>query len=325
LTQRIAVIGAGVAGLSCARVLRQAGCYVEVFEQDRIIGGRMATLRLGATTFDHGAQYLTGRSQRFQNYIKELEGTGYLAKWSPKVLTKNGQEGQMLQDWYVGVPGMSSIVRPLAESVRIHTSRKVHTIARDTKGWHIWFDNQESLGPFSAVAVAVPAPEARLLLGRIDGVPEQLARVRMTPCWSLMVKLDEQVLPDQDVFSDMSEVVRWIGRNSSKPGRKAPGETIVVHASPSWSRELEEVEPDEVAEELWSEVCRGIGLPPTRPTMMSAHLWRHGLVDTSVGETYLFSSEHRVGAAGDWCLGRLAEHAFESGHGLGKAIINSIM
>ncbi len=319
------MIGAGVAGLSCARVLRQAGCYVEVFEQDRIIGGRMATLRLGATTFDHGAQYLTGRSPRFQGYIKELEGTGYLAKWSPKFLTKNGQEAQMLQDWYVGVPGMSSIVRPMAESVRIHTSRKVHTIARDTKGWHIWFDNQESTGPFSAVAVAVPAPEARLLLGRIDGMPETMSRVRMTPCWSLMVKLEDQVLPDQDVFSDMSEVVRWIGRNSSKPGRKSSGETIVVHASPSWSRELEEVEPDEVAEELWSEVCRGIGLPPTRPSMMTAHLWRHGLVDTSVGETYLFSSEYRVGAAGDWCLGRLAEHAFESGHGLGKAIVNAIM
>jgi renalase len=314
-----------VAGLSCARVLRQAGCYVEVFEQDRIIGGRMATLRLGATTFDHGAQYLTGRSPRFHNYIKELEGTGYLAKWSPKVLGKNGQEATMLQDWYVGVPGMSSIVRPMAESVRIHTARKVHTIARDTKGWHVWFDNQESVGPFQAVAVAVPAPEARMLLGRIDGVPDQLARVRMTPCWSLMVKLDEQVLPDQDVFSDMSEVVRWIGRNSSKPGRKSAGETIVVHASPAWSRELEEAEPDEVAEELWGEVCRGVGLPPTRPSMMSAHLWRHGLVDTSVGETYLFSSEHRVGAAGDWCLGRLAEHAFESGYGLGKAIVNAIM
>jgi renalase len=324
LTQRIAVIGAGVAGLSCARVLRQAGFYVEVFEQDRIIGGRMATIRLGSTTFDHGAQYLAARHPRFQGYIKELEGIGYLTKWSPKILNKQGQESSKLQDWYVGMPGMSSIVRPLAESVRIHTSRKVHTLARDAKGWHIWFDNQESLGPFAAVAVAVPAPEARLLLGRIDEIHEPMARVRMTPCWSLMVKLEDKVWPDNDVFSDMSEVVRWIGRNSSKPGRKASGETIVVHASPAWSRELEDIEPDEVAEELWSEVCRGVGLPPIRPTMMSAHLWRHGLVDSSVGETYLFSSEHRVGAAGDWCLGRLAEHAFESGYGLGKAIVNAI-
>ena len=151
-----------------------------------------------------------------------------------------------------------------------------------------------------------------------------MARVRMTPCWSLMVQLTDVKLPEQDVFSDMSEVVRWISRNSSKPGRRSSGDTIVVHASQTWSRDLEDAEPDEVAEELWSEVGRGLGLPPVRPTLMTAHLWRHGLVDQSVGETFIFSSEHRVGAAGDWCLGRLAEHAFESGYGLGRAIAGSL-
>lgn len=312
-----------MAGLSCARVLRQAGCYVEVFEQERIIGGRMATVRIGSTTFDHGAQYVTGRTTRFQNYLTELEGTGYLAKWSP-VISNGTQAGVKLQDWYVGIPGMSAIVRPLAESVRIHTNRKVHTIARDTKGWHIWFDNQLSVGPFAAVAVAVPAPEARLLLGRLEGLAEFMSRVRMTPCWSLMMQIDDVKLPEQDVFSDMSEVVRWISRNNSKPGRRSSGNSIVVHASPAWSRDLEDSEPDDVAEELWSEVSRGLGLPPARPTLMTAHLWRHGLVDQSVGETYIFSTEYKVGAAGDWCLGRLAEHAFESGYGLGRAIIAAL-
>lgn len=57
---------------------------------------------------------------------------------------------------------------------------------------------------------------------------------------------------------------------------------------------------------------------------MTAHLWRHGLVDHSLGETYIYSGEHRVGIAGDWCLGRLAEHAFESGDRLAKAIVASL-
>ena len=71
----------------------------------------------------------------------------------------NGEEGggQMLP-WYVGTPGMASIVRPLAESVRIHTGRSVHTIERLDKGWHVWFDDQTSVGPFNAVAVACPRP-----------------------------------------------------------------------------------------------------------------------------------------------------------------------
>ena len=88
-----------------------------------MIGGRMATTRLGMETFDHGAQYVTARSKEFKNYLEEVAGLGYAARWNPRAQL-NGEEGggQMLP-WYVGTPGMASIVRPLAESVRIHTGR----------------------------------------------------------------------------------------------------------------------------------------------------------------------------------------------------------
>lgn len=324
MTKRAAVIGAGLAGLSCARTLRRAGFFVEVFEQDRMIGGRMATTRLGVETFDHGAQYVTARTKAFRTYLEEVAALGYASRWNPRS-SLNGEEGsgQMLP-WYVGTPGMASIVRPLAESVRIHTGRKVHTLDRSDKGWHVWFEDETSVGPFHAVAVAVPAPQARLLLGRLDDIASQLSRVRMQPCWALMVRLEDKILPDQDVFSDMSEVIRWIARNNTKPGRVSRGESIVIHASPAWSRQTEDADPETVAEELWGEVSHVLGLPPVRPVRMTAHLWTHGLVDQSLGETYIFSTEHRVGVAGDWCLGRLAEHAFESGDRLGAAIISAL-
>ena len=79
-----------------------------------------------------------------------------------------------------------------------------------------------------------------------------------------------------------------------------------------------------VAEELWAEVSHLLNLPPVRPLQMVAHLWRYGLVDTPLGETYMFTREHMVGVAGDWCRGRLAEHAFESGLMLGRAITEAL-
>lgn len=311
-----------MAGLSCARVLRRAGAFVEMFEQERVIGGRVGTARIGVLPFDHGAQYITARSERFKSYIDELAHTGYAARWTPRAFAGHEGGGQMLP-WYVGTPGMGSIARPLAESVRVNTGRRVHTIQRVDKGWHLWFEDQTSAGPFGQVAVAVPAAEARLLLGRLDELSEPLSRVRMSPCWSLMVRIDERVLPEQDVFSDMSQVVRWISRNNSKPGRTGRGENIVVHASPAWSRETEDADPEAVAEELWGEVSHVLGLPPIRPAQMVAHMWKHGLVDTHLGETYLFSREQMVGVAGDWCLGRHAEHAFDSGALLGKAMVEA--
>lgn len=44
----------------------------------------MATTRLGIIPFDHGAQYLSARSDRFRTYIEELQATGYAAPSAPK-------------------------------------------------------------------------------------------------------------------------------------------------------------------------------------------------------------------------------------------------
>lgn len=323
MTHKTAVVGAGLAGLACARVLRRAGCYVEVFEQSKVIAGRMGTTRLGIVPFDHGAQYLTARSDRFKQYLDELVATGYAQPWTPNVAAQEDRAAQM-QNWFVGTPGMSAVLRPLAESVRIHTGRKVHTIQRIDKGWRIWFDDQTYAGPFAAIAIAVPAPEAMLLLGPLESMAEQISRVRMAPCWSLMLRLDEPVLPRFDVYSDMSQTIRWVTRNDSKPQRSSRGEHLVIHAAQGWSREAADADPEIVAEEMWSEVCHVLSLPPVRPTQMHAHLWSHALVERSLGETYLFSREDGVGVAGDWCLGRLGEHAFESGTLLGKAIVDSL-
>lgn len=325
MTHKVAVVGAGLAGLSCSSFLRRAGCFVEVFEQEKSLGGRATTARAGLVAFDAGAQYITARGDKFRAYINELVSTGYAARWDPKT-TSGDAKALQLHTWYVGTPGMSSIVRPLAESVRVHMGKKVHTLRQTDKGWIIWFDDQTSVGPFAAVAVAVPAPAARLLLGHIEGMNETLSRVRMMPTWAVMVRLAERTLPDQDVYSDMSEVLRWIARNSSKPGRTVSGggETVVIHASPAWSRETEDVDPESVAQELWGEVSRQLSLPAVTPQHMSAHHWTHGLVDQALGESYIYSTHYKLGAAGDWCLGRLAEHAYESGQGLGKAIVASL-
>jgi len=293
-----------------------------MYESDRVVGGRMGTSRLGVVPFDHGAQYVSARTDKFRNYIDELVHSGYAAPWHPNI--SGGSEGAGT-NWYVGTPGMSAMVRPLAESVQVHTNRRVHTLQRQNNAWQIWFDDQTSTGPFAAVAIAVPAPEAALIMGRdVADFAAQLANVRFSPIWALMIRLEERVLPEYDVYSDMSQVIRWVGRNNVKPGRSSRGEHIVVHASPNWTRDTEDVEPEVIAEELWSEVCHVLDLPPVRPQQMSAHLWKHGLVERALGESYLFSSEHMVGAAGDWCRGRLAEQAFECGAGLGSAMVDAL-
>ena len=52
--QTVAVIGAGIAGLQCALLLKESGIDVQVFERQNHIGGRMVTENVNGFLLDHG-------------------------------------------------------------------------------------------------------------------------------------------------------------------------------------------------------------------------------------------------------------------------------
>ena len=85
--QRVAVIGAGVAGLTVARRLEaEPDLEVHVFDKARGAGGRVSTRRDDERAFDHGAQYFTCRSPRFEPVVKDWLSRGVVAEWSARVV-----------------------------------------------------------------------------------------------------------------------------------------------------------------------------------------------------------------------------------------------
>jgi protoporphyrinogen oxidase len=73
--KRVAVIGGGLAGLTCAFALRQRGIQAVVFEAQRVRAGRSATEHINGFTIDVGAQYLLG-PDLFRNTFKLIEDLG---------------------------------------------------------------------------------------------------------------------------------------------------------------------------------------------------------------------------------------------------------
>lgn len=83
---RVVVIGAGVAGLSCARELRRSGIPVVVLERARGVGGRCATRRVaGGQPVDHGVAFLHARSREFGDVLRELDPGGAIPGWPVRV------------------------------------------------------------------------------------------------------------------------------------------------------------------------------------------------------------------------------------------------
>ncbi len=71
---KVAVIGAGISGLMCARTLADHGCDVSVFEKSRGVSGRMSTRRVDdSLSFDHGAQYFTARDRSLQAVCRVMD------------------------------------------------------------------------------------------------------------------------------------------------------------------------------------------------------------------------------------------------------------
>ena len=135
----VAIIGAGISGLICARSLSDHGVEVSVFEKSRGVGGRMATRRTAeGPRFDHGAQYFTVRDARFERYVKSWTQDGIVAPWEGRICSLVDDRPQWKESTtprFVGVPGMSSICRHLAADLNIQFSTQVsHRNKRKTFG-----------------------------------------------------------------------------------------------------------------------------------------------------------------------------------------------
>lgn len=80
----VLIAGAGVAGLSCAAALADAGLRVLVFERDSLAGGRAASWKDETTgdTVDIGPHVLTNEHHHFLALLERL-GTAAKVQWQP--------------------------------------------------------------------------------------------------------------------------------------------------------------------------------------------------------------------------------------------------
>nr|WP_137677976.1 FAD-dependent oxidoreductase [Parerythrobacter lutipelagi] len=309
----IAIIGAGIAGVTCATELARHGVDVRLFDKGRGPGGRMATRRaqVGGETlrFDHGAQYFTARDPDFIAAVSEWERAGVVARWPAAG-----------DDAWVGTPAMNAPVKAMAEKLDVTWGARIERIERAESGWHLTIDGETQ--HFAEIIVAVPAEQVAELLGASHPAWAGLAaEAHSDPCWAVMASFADR-LPLPDAVRPDSGPIGWAARNGAKPGRGGH-ETWVIHASPARSRDILEHDPADAARTLLADFAEQTGIEPGEPLHLVAHRWRYAMADPAGGEASRFDEDLGIGVCGDWLASPRVEGAFVSGLHLARRLLQA--
>ncbi|MFT5589086.1 MAG: renalase [Bradyrhizobium sp.] len=331
----IAIIGAGLSGLTCARRLQDQGHCVTVYEKSHAVSGRMSTRQTDFGGFDHGAQYFTASSAAFKNDVAAWTKAGWVAPWKGKFValdhgksTPAGKSGNR----HVGVPGMRSVGVHLAQGLDVRTGQQVGQIERiETGKGEQWLlavhcdtvPIAASAGPFDAVIVAVPADQATTLLSVVPAFAKAAGKALLAPCWTLMAAFQDPLELGYDGAWVSNSRLAWLAHDASKPGRR-PGEHWIGQASAAWSIEHLEDEPDRVREKLLKAFHEATG-SQVQPVFATVHRWRYSKAATPLKDDCLWNKKLRIGACGDWFSAGLdgagkIENAYLSGAALAALI-----
>lgn len=313
--QSVAIIGAGIAGLSCATALSKAGYSVVLFDKARGPGGRMSTRRfetpLGEASADHGAQYFTARDPDFLEEVIGWALAGVAAPWT-----------DVAGDCWVGVPSMNAIIRHLASMQTVHWNSRIETISSAASGWEL-ATSKGTLGPFDAVVIAVPSDQALpFLAGNDFAMARRAMLARFQPCWTALFAFDAPLQSSRPYVRDTG-AIGWACRESAKPQRQGP-ETWVVQANASWSSAHLDDDADTVLAALRRELEAALATPLPEPIAQSSHRWRYAM-SSGLDDGALWNADLGLGACGDWLLGPRIESGWLSGRALAGAMLGKLV
>jgi renalase len=339
---KIAVIGAGIAGATCAGTLAEAGHVVSVFDKSGRPGGRMATRRIAwhgpdkashDVRIDHGAQYFTARSAAFRSVVQRGIAEGWIARWDFRLK----DAGPSTTERYVAVPGMPSFAAALLAKTEVRFNTRITELAREGLRWTLHAEGATVDGTFDAVIVAIPpAQAAPLVATHVPAWHRALSAIRMLPCWTLLAVTDVVEWPyDAARIHDTENPLTWVARNEFKPGHLDPASGYgyswwTAQAKPQWTQSNIVATHDEIRPVLESSLARALGCEPGDLHVQHSvtHRWLYSLAaaNPQVGaELAWWDVQNRLGVCGDGLGGIGVERAYLSGLSAAQQMLTGYM
>lgn len=341
----IAVIGAGIAGLTAGNLLAKAGHSVTVFEKSNGFGGRLATRYAGdgnQIKLDHGSPYISAGGAEFNEWIESLVAKGLLTEWTDRLSFHDGSTfyaehpAHERGTKFIAPDGMNSIGKGLSRYVDVVRNRKVGGITlvapdrHKKRSWVVNFDDS-NVFEADAVIIATPGPQAQGIVQTAQdewGVKfliRQLSDVFYEPAFTLMAGYGGREQPDWKGISCQHDIISFICNESSKRSNQAET-ALVVQSTAAFAMEHQDADPADVQAKMVAALPDLAGSWSGFPLWTQSHLWRFAHCVAPIdGMSFLEleQSEAHLAVVGEYIGGASMETAYLSGkrlaeHWIGK-------
>lgn len=327
---RVAIIGAGVAGLGAGRTLVKHGHDVVIFEKSRGFGGRAATRRVGPYVFDSGATIISPTGSELASVMTtELDTSELVEVQKPIFMHSFGRITPV--DPQRGAPkryayqcGMNTLGKLLGKDLDVRLNTHITRIERPSDGGYAIEG-----GAFEAVIVAIPLPQAESLLEG-SGIKCRLGNSRYRSCLSVLLGFDRPLDKPYHALidPDQSEPLTWLSLETVKvPGdfRAPEGHSAVVaQMSARYSRYSFDKPDETVVRETVVDVARILGAEFSHPVMTNVMRWRY----SHVSNTLSFDGVNEVGSklliASDGLVGARVQQAYDMGVRAARQLLETV-
>jgi renalase len=261
---QIAVIGAGISGLVCARELARAGHRVVVLEKSRSLGGRCATRKFGEHLVDTGAQYFTLRDEGIRKEVEQMAG-GQLKKIEKPILSE-GHIYRAGEERFYLANGNNRLGSLLAEGMDVRRECEAGRVVQEGKRWKVLGEE------YDAVVSSAPWPQTASLFGMDLGIV--LFEPNLTMLLEYSVSWEGSCYAKVDASG--SQPLAWVACENGKADRIQNGKSVyVVQASVEYSWEKLESKPEVWMKELQSQFEKDWGLDVGLRGAVFGHRWRY--------------------------------------------------
>lgn len=313
----IVVIGAGVSGLIAATELKKAGKKVLVLDKARGVGGRLANRRFDGAVFDHGAQFMTAREERFQALIKDWQDKGIAEEWY-----RSNSNGSDNNPRFRGSPTMSVIAKELARNLDPLLQSPVTRIEQNGDEWSVSLQDGSRIQA-KAVVMTPPVPQSLAILdaGNVlfsETTRSRLEEIQYEKCFAVMALLDgPSLIPFPGYLKPETGPIAWLADNQTKGISDLPA--VTIHATGKYSETNWEGDRNEIARQLVEAAQPWLGSSVLK---YQIHGWRYSKpIATDKDRCVVINQHPPLIIAGDAFGGPRVEGAVLSGYAATETLL----